>query len=63
MRPRETLTESQNERLLQVRLACQDITRPATSPAAFADLVRHQRGAARETVGDSSPIVTEENDP
>ncbi|MFF3611950.1 ISL3 family transposase [Streptomyces sp. NPDC002580] len=44
MRPREALTESQDERLLQVRLACPDITRACDLARAFADLVRHQRG-------------------
>ncbi|WP_455568315.1 transposase [Streptomyces phaeochromogenes] len=44
MRPRETLTESQDERLLQVRLACPDITRACDLARAFADMVRHQRG-------------------
>uniref|UniRef100_A0AAU1U5H6 Transposase n=1 Tax=Streptomyces sp. NBC_00119 TaxID=2975659 RepID=A0AAU1U5H6_9ACTN len=44
MRPRETLTESQDERLLQVRLACPDITRACDLARTFADLVRHQRG-------------------
>ncbi|WP_329293707.1 transposase [Streptomyces sp. NBC_01455] len=44
MRARETLTESQGERLLQVRLACPDITRACDLARAFADLVRHQRG-------------------
>lgn len=44
MRPRETLTESQDERLIQVRLACPDITRACDLARAFADLVRHQRG-------------------
>lgn len=44
MRPRETLTESQDERLLQVRLACPDITRACDLARAYADLVRHQRG-------------------
>ncbi|WP_405523940.1 transposase [Streptomyces canus] len=44
MRPRETLTESQDERLLQVRLACPDIARAYDLARAFADLVRHQRG-------------------
>ena len=44
MRPRETLTDSHNERLLQVRLACPDITRACDLARAFADLVRHQRG-------------------
>ncbi|MGW9058165.1 ISL3 family transposase [Streptomyces sp. NPDC055733] len=44
MRPRETLTESQDERLLQVRLACPDITRACDLARAFADLVRHRRG-------------------
>ncbi|WP_405531063.1 transposase [Streptomyces canus] len=44
MRPRETLTESRNERLLHVRLACPDITRACDLARAFADMVRHQRG-------------------
>ncbi|MGW3174901.1 ISL3 family transposase [Streptomyces sp. NPDC001153] len=44
MRPRGTLTESQDERLLQVRLACPDITRACDLARAFADLVRHRRG-------------------
>ncbi|MGW3124572.1 transposase [Streptomyces sp. NPDC001107] len=44
MRPLETLTNSQDERLLQVRLACRDITRACDLARAFADLVRHQRG-------------------
>ncbi|KJY41963.1 hypothetical protein VR41_10000 [Streptomyces sp. NRRL B-1568] len=44
MRPCETLTESQDERLLQVRLACPDITRACDFARAFANLVRHQRG-------------------
>ncbi|MFG2133009.1 transposase [Streptomyces sp. NPDC048751] len=44
MRPLETLTESQDERLLQVRLACPDITRACDLARAFAALVRHQRG-------------------
>ncbi|WUJ19862.1 transposase [Streptomyces sp. NBC_00390] len=44
MRPRETLTESQDKRLLEVRLACPDITRACDLARAFADLVRHLRG-------------------
>ncbi len=44
MRPRETLTGSQDERLLQVRLACPDIARACDLARAFADLVRHRRG-------------------
>ncbi|WP_235618335.1 ISL3 family transposase [Streptomyces sp. CB02400] len=44
MWPRETLTESQDERLLQVRLACPDITRAFDLTRAFADLVRHRHG-------------------
>ncbi|GGV50272.1 transposase [Streptomyces spectabilis] len=44
MRPRETLTESQEEQLHQVRLACPDITRACDLARTFADLVRHQRG-------------------
>lgn len=48
--PRETLTESQDERLLQVRLACADITRACDLARAFADLVRHQRGYLLEWI-------------
>lgn len=44
MRPRETPTDSPNDRLLQVRRACPDITRACDVARAFADLVRHQRG-------------------
>ncbi|MGW3729879.1 ISL3 family transposase [Streptomyces sp. NPDC000851] len=44
MRSRETLTESQDKRLLEVRLACPDITRACDLARAFADLVRHRRG-------------------
>jgi hypothetical protein len=44
MRPRETLTNSQDRRLLEVRLACPDITRACDLARAFADLVRHRRG-------------------
>ncbi|MEV0116856.1 hypothetical protein AB0H77_27035 [Streptomyces sp. NPDC050844] len=33
MRPRESLTDEQEQQLLQVRLACPDITGPATSHA------------------------------
>ncbi|POX44004.1 hypothetical protein C3488_34250 [Streptomyces sp. Ru72] len=44
MRPRETLTESQDRRLLEVRLACPDITRACDLARVFADLVRHRRG-------------------
>ncbi|MFF7756058.1 ISL3 family transposase [Streptomyces sp. NPDC007971] len=44
MRPRETLADSETECLLQVRLACPDITRACDLARAFADLVRHQRG-------------------
>ncbi|WP_460073119.1 transposase [Streptomyces sp. YKOK-I1] len=44
MGPRETLTESQDERLHQVRLACPDITRACDLARAFADPVRHRRG-------------------
>ncbi|MER5664021.1 hypothetical protein [Streptomyces mirabilis] len=44
MRPRETLTESQDERLLEVLLTCPDITRACDLARAFADLVRHRRG-------------------
>ncbi|MGW6912012.1 ISL3 family transposase [Streptomyces sp. NPDC054940] len=45
MRPRDTLTPSQEERLLQVRLACPDITRACDLARCFTDLVRHRRGA------------------
>jgi transposase len=44
MRPRETLSESQNEWMLQVRFACPDITRACDLARAFVDLVRHRRG-------------------
>ncbi|MFF3420781.1 transposase [Streptomyces sp. NPDC002698] len=44
MRPRITLTESQDKRLLEVRLACPDITRACDLARTFADLVRHRRG-------------------
>ncbi|MCQ8194431.1 hypothetical protein [Streptomyces rugosispiralis] len=44
MRPRDPLTESQEKRLLQVRLACPDITRACDLARAFADLMRHQHG-------------------
>ncbi|MER6075271.1 hypothetical protein ABT187_42115 [Streptomyces sp. NPDC001817] len=44
MRPRQTSAESQDERLLQARLACPDIARACDLARAFADLVRHQRG-------------------
>ncbi len=44
MRPRETLTDSQDRRLLEVRLACPYITRACDLARAFADLVRHRRG-------------------
>ncbi|GCB53143.1 hypothetical protein [Streptomyces sp. NL15-2K] len=44
MRPRETLTDSQDRRLLEVRLACPDITRACDLARAFADLFRHRRG-------------------
>ncbi|MFE6338599.1 transposase [Streptomyces sp. NPDC057798] len=43
MRPRETLTESQDERLLQVRLTCPDITRACDLARAFADPLRRRR--------------------
>ncbi|MFD7064811.1 transposase [Streptomyces sp. NPDC059906] len=41
---RETLTESQDGRLLQVRLAFLDITRVCDVARGFADIVRHRRG-------------------
>ena len=44
MRPRKTLADSQDERLLKVRLACPDITQACDLARTFADLVRHQRG-------------------
>ncbi len=43
-RSRDTLTESQDRRLLEVRLACPDITRACDLARTFADLVRHRRG-------------------
>ncbi|MFE1925957.1 hypothetical protein ACFW91_25745 [Streptomyces asoensis] len=42
MRPRDALTESQDERLLQVRLACSDITRACDLTRTFADMIRYQ---------------------
>jgi transposase len=44
MPPREALTESQAEQILQVWLTCPDITRACNLARAFTDLVRHQRG-------------------
>lgn len=44
MRPRETLTESQEEQLLQVRPACPDITRACDLARTFHNLVTHRRG-------------------
>ncbi|MFF2963257.1 hypothetical protein ACFVT1_31005 [Streptomyces sp. NPDC057963] len=44
IRPRESLTARQDERLLEVRLACTDITPVCDLARAFADLVRHRRG-------------------
>ena len=44
MRRRETLTESQDERLLQVPLIYPDITRACDLARTFADMVRNQRG-------------------
>ncbi|MFD0372860.1 ISL3 family transposase [Streptomyces sp. NPDC059071] len=44
MRPRETLTDQQEERLLEVRLACPDITRSCDLARTFSDLVRNRRG-------------------
>ncbi|MFE0063065.1 helix-turn-helix domain-containing protein [Streptomyces sp. NPDC059003] len=44
MRPREALTDLQEEQLLQVRLACVDITRACDLARNFADLFRNQRG-------------------
>ncbi|MEU2930726.1 transposase [Streptomyces sp. NPDC007251] len=44
MRRRETLTERQDRRLLEVRLACPYITRGCDLARAFAKLVRNRRG-------------------
>ncbi|MFC9221764.1 hypothetical protein ACFT8W_13550 [Streptomyces hygroscopicus] len=44
MRPRDTLTDSQEEWQLPVRLACPDITRACDLARALAVLVHHQRG-------------------
>ncbi|WP_369394706.1 transposase [Streptomyces sp. CG1] len=44
MRPRETLTDHQEEQLLQVRLACPDITRACDLARVFHELVRHRHG-------------------
>ncbi|MEV8311994.1 transposase [Streptomyces flavidovirens] len=40
-----TLTDQQEARLLQVRLACPDITRACDLARAFTDLVRNRRGS------------------
>ncbi|MFD7840784.1 hypothetical protein [Streptomyces sp. NPDC059761] len=45
MRPRETLTDQREERLLEVRLACPDVTRACELARAFTDLVRNRRGS------------------
>ncbi|MET8331967.1 transposase, partial [Streptomyces sp. NPDC005181] len=45
MKPREALTGQQEERLLEVRLACPDSTRACDLARAFTDLVRNRRGA------------------
>ncbi|MET8537469.1 ISL3 family transposase [Streptomyces sp. NPDC005065] len=44
-RPRESLTDQQEERLLEVQLACPDITRACDLTRAFTDLVRNRRGS------------------
>ncbi|WP_159047733.1 ISL3 family transposase, partial [Streptomyces sp. WM6378] len=44
MRPRDTLTDNQENQLLKVRLACPDITRACDLARTFADLLRHRRG-------------------
>ncbi|MFI5753367.1 transposase [Streptomyces sp. NPDC051644] len=44
MRPGETLRDQHQERLLEVRLACPDITRACDLARAFTDLVRNRRG-------------------
>ncbi|MFE4959835.1 transposase [Streptomyces sp. NPDC056653] len=45
MRPRESLTDQQEERLLEVQLACPDITRACDLARAFTNLVRNRRGS------------------
>ncbi|MER5906017.1 hypothetical protein ABT150_39035 [Streptomyces mirabilis] len=45
MNPREALLGQQEERLLEVQLACPDITRVCDLARAFIDLVRNCRGA------------------
>lgn len=50
MRPRDTLTESQDKRLLEVRLACPDITQACDLACMFADLVRHRHGYLLEWI-------------
>ncbi|GAA1250141.1 hypothetical protein GCM10009579_04870 [Streptomyces javensis] len=42
--PRDSLTGSQQEQPLSLRLACPDITRACDLARAFADPVRHRRG-------------------
>lgn len=44
MQPRDPLTDSQDKRLLEVRLACPDITRTCDTARTFTDLLRHRRG-------------------
>lgn len=44
MRPRDTLTDHQEEQLLPVRLACPDITRACDLARVFHELLRHRRG-------------------
>ncbi|WP_442806158.1 transposase [Streptomyces sp. NBC_01257] len=44
MRPRATLTDQQQEKLLEVGIACPDVTRACDLARAFTDLVRNRRG-------------------
>ncbi|WP_425838531.1 hypothetical protein [Streptomyces fractus] len=44
MRPRDALTDHQEEELLQVRLACPDIARACDLARVFHELVRHRHG-------------------
>lgn len=60
MRPRESLTDSQDKRLLEARLACPDIARTCDLARAFAELVRHPVGTCSWT-GSARPRPTLRN--
>jgi transposase len=44
MRPRDTLTEQEEERLQDVKIACPDIARACDLARCFHDLLTHRRG-------------------